>query len=131
MTGDVSYLVILAVLWFLFYWVLGGAVFAVISVFRPGRLKKARFSCLFTVMTAASATGAAFFGMRWANEASRECIELAQSNLEGFVGFFGCSLVSLTMSFLAGAVAVMVLGWIALWLSSLRILLPEAHEEEE
>ncbi|MBI2484690.1 hypothetical protein HYW18_00875 [Candidatus Uhrbacteria bacterium] len=131
MTSDLSYLLILAVLWFLFYWVLGGAFFAVMSVFRLGRLKKARFSCLFTLFTAASAFGAAYFGLRWANESSRECISLAQSNLEGFVGFFGCSLVSLTMSFLAGALAVIVLGWLAMGLSSLKILLPGVDEEKE
>lgn len=128
---ETRYLIMLAVLWFLFYWIFGGAFFALISVFRIGRLKKARFSCLFTIFSAAAATGAAYFGMRWANESAKTCIDTAQSNFEGFVGFFGCSVVALGLAFLSGAVVVIVLGGIAMWLSSIKILLPEREEEEE
>lgn len=129
--GDTRYLILLAVLWFLFYWVFGGAFFALVSVFRIGRLKKARFSCLFTIFSAAVASGAAYWGMRWANESARACIDAAQSNFEGFVGFFGCSVVALGLAFLSGAVAVVILGGIAMWLSSIKILLPEREEEED
>ena len=126
-----NYLIILAILWFLFYWILGGAFFAIVSVFKLGRLHKLRFSCLFSIVTLAIAFGASYAGMRWANTSTHECLELARTNVEGFVGFFGCSVIALTLSFLGGAVAVIVFGAISMRLSSTRLLLPRKEPMEE
>lgn len=126
---ETGYLVLLAVLWFLFYWIFGGAFFAFISVFRLGRLRKARFSCLFTFVAGASAVVAAWSGARWAQSSAQVCLQESLSNLEGFVGFFSCSIIALTLSFLGGAVVVIVLGAIVLRLSSTHLFLP--HKEQK
>lgn len=125
-----SYLLLLGGLWFLFYWIFGGAFFALISVFRLGRLKKLRFSCLFSLFSLAAAFGGAWAGMRLAQSSATECLALAQTNVEGFVGFFGCSLVALTVSFLGGAAAVILLGLFSLRLSSSKLVLPVREQKE-
>jgi len=119
-----SYLVLLGALWFLFYWIFGGAFFALVSVFRLGRLKKLRFSCLFSLVSLIGAFFAAWTGMRFAEISASECLGIARTNVEGFVGFFGCSLVALTLSFLGGVVVVLLLGAVSLRLSSSRLILP-------
>ena len=124
MTVDWTYLLLLGGLWFLFYWIFGGAFFALVSVFRLGRLKKLRFSCLFSLFSLASALAAAWMGMRYAEVSSSECLNISRTNVEGFVGFFGCSLVALTLAFLGGATAVILLGALAMRLSSSRLILP-------
>jgi len=116
-----SYLVLLTLLWFLFYWIVGGALFSLVAVFRVGRLKKAQFSCLFSLGTLMIAVGAALFGLRWGSISSYECIQTSLSNIEGFVGFFGCSVVALMMSFIAGAVVVLLWGTLSLLLSPARL----------
>ena len=126
-----GYLILLGGLWFLFYWIFGGAFFALISVFRLGRLYKGRFSCLFSLVALVSAFVAAWSGMNWAYASAKECLELAETNVEGFVGFFGCSIVALSLSFLGGALAVIILGALSMRLSSTKILLPSLDHKEE
>ncbi len=115
----------------MFYWILGGAFFALVSVFRLGRLRKLRFSCLFSLFSLASALAAAWMGMRYAEVSSSECLNISRTNVEGFVGFFGCSLVALTLAFLGGAVAVILLGAISMRLSSSRLILPGKEQRCE
>lgn len=49
----------LAALWFVLYWILGGVFFAIVVASRFIHLRKARFSCLFSVASAGLAYGAA------------------------------------------------------------------------
>lgn len=131
MTIEWGYLIPLGVLWFLFYWILGGAFFALISVFRLGKLYKGRFSCAFSLVALASAFASAWFGMSWAHTSAVDCLKVAEGNVEGFVGFFGCSIIALTVSFLGGALIVLVLGAAAMRLSSIKIILPQREQVED
>jgi hypothetical protein len=58
-------LLILTLLWFVAFWIVGGVIFAVIGLVRFLRLNKNRFSCLFTFASAGTAFGAAWMGL-WA-----------------------------------------------------------------
>lgn len=49
-------------LWFVIFWILGGVFFAIVSATRFVHLRKARFSCLFTVASIAASYGAALGG---------------------------------------------------------------------
>ncbi len=49
--------------WFIIYWILGGVVFALVAAARSTHMRKARFSCLFTLGSAAAAYGAAVVGL--------------------------------------------------------------------
>lgn len=77
-----------------------------------------------------SAGGAAWWGVRLAETSAAECLSLATTNVEGFVGFFGCSVVALTMSFFGGVVSVLALGALVLRLSSSRLFLPNKASVE-
>lgn len=59
----VAFLLVLALLWFVVFWIVGGVIFAVIGLVRFLRLNKNRFSCLFTILSAATALGAAWMGL--------------------------------------------------------------------
>ncbi len=53
----------LSLSWFVIYWILGGVVFALIAAANAMHMRKARFSCLFTIGAAAAALGAAYTGV--------------------------------------------------------------------
>jgi hypothetical protein len=59
----IGYLLILSLLWFVLFWTIGGVIFAVIGLVRFLRLNKNRFSCLFTILSAGTAFGAAWMGL--------------------------------------------------------------------
>ncbi len=53
--------------WFIVYWLVGGVFFALVAATRFMNMRKARFSCLFTLGTVLAAYGAAVVGMLLAN----------------------------------------------------------------
>lgn len=75
--------------WFVAYWIVGGVVFSVISVTRFLHVHKARFSCLFTLLSAAAAYGAAWMGVR-AILVRRMCVERVRGILDVFPLMFTC-----------------------------------------
>ena len=131
MNLPIFYFVLLAFLWFLFYWIVGGAFFALIAVFRLGRLNKGRFSCLFSLFALFSAFGAAYFGSHWGAGSAQECIAVAETNIEGFVAFFGCSIVAVMLSFILGAAAVLLLGALSLIASSAKPAVPKNRDPKD
>jgi len=85
-TEPTSYLLTLALLWFVLFWTVGGVVFAVVGLVRFLRLNKNRFSCLFTILSAATAFGAAWMGLLASHtEAPSAC--LAQTDTTGVTKF--------------------------------------------
>lgn len=65
---------VIALFWFILFWLFGGVFFSAISIVRVIKLRKARFSCLFTLLSAVCAYGAAHTGIWWARNQIRECI---------------------------------------------------------
>lgn len=108
--------IILTLLWFLVYWIFGGIVFMIISLVRPGRMKRVRFSCLYTLVAALTGYGAAWLGMYWATQAggslpeatSVEDVAFLLGSLE-FIGILLGLAVGFAVTFLA--------GWIIMLLS--------------
>ncbi len=99
----------LAIVWFIVYWVLGGVFFAVLAILKLGRLKKVRFSCLFTVLAAFCGYVAAFWGTLYGDQAIRVCLQQAQTKAEVITSLFGCGFSAVFGAFLAGA-AVLTFG---------------------
>ncbi len=106
------FLLVLALLWFVVFWILGGVIFAVIGLVRFLRLNKNRFSCLFTFLSAGTALGASWMGLLAAQtDAPRACLEKAEtSGLAQFMpSLFTCaseqvlSAAALWFLFLMGA----------------------------
>lgn len=78
----------LALAWFILYWILGGILFAVVALTRLLRIKKAQFSCLFTFASAAAAYGAATTGLMMAPPSVIRCWQgaLVANDWGQFVG---------------------------------------------
>ncbi|MEK7131921.1 MAG: hypothetical protein AAB833_00175 [Patescibacteria group bacterium] len=55
--------IILTFAWFLIYWLFGGVLFAVVALSKFVRVNPAVFSCWFTLLSIATAFGAAWTGI--------------------------------------------------------------------
>lgn len=111
-----SFLVALTLLWFLVYWVFGGVVFSLISLLRPGKLKRVRFSCLYTILSAFVAYGAAKYGILWAAKATGTVPETA-SITEAIVVLGGMGFVGILLGMMAGLVVLFLGGWALMMIS--------------
>ncbi|MFC1787762.1 hypothetical protein ACFLZY_00910 [Patescibacteria group bacterium] len=122
----------LALIWFIFYWIFGGVFFAVMALLRLGRVRKVRFSCLFSVLTVIVAFGTAFSGMNLARDAQTKCLLQAENKAEIITAIFGCGAAGVFGTFLLGA-AVLILGGfliMALSKSHSKPWITFDHEEE-
>ena len=99
----------LSLIWFVLYWIFGGVFFAVVAFLRFGRVRKVRFSCLFSLWTILVAAGAAWGGMLFAQEAQTECLLAAETKAEAITAVFGCGAIGVFGALLVG-VAVLVIG---------------------
>src|SRR3990167_9163867 len=100
---------LLATFWFLVYWVLGGVFFALVTLWRLGRVRKVRFSCLFSLWALACGIGASWYGVRYSERAITECLALAANKAESITAIFGCGFVGIFGAFVLG-LAALVLG---------------------
>lgn len=116
--GQLSWLLALA--WFIVYWVIGGAMFAVVALTRFLKIKKAQFSCLFSLASAAAAYGAATTGLMMGEPKVIRCLGGVDRPLEIVKAVFGCGAKEV---FLAGG------AWFAL-LILLNILLMLLSQRE-
>ena len=115
-----SLLVFLSLLWFFVYWILGGVFFAVITIARLGRLRKVRFSCLFTVLALACGIGAAYVGLDYSKEAVSECLADAENKVETIAALFGCGFAGVLGAFLLGAALLTLGGFILMAISRVK-----------
>jgi hypothetical protein len=129
----------LTIFWFIVYWVLGGVFFAVLTILKLGRIKKVRFSCLFTLLAAACGYGAAYYGTRFGNEAIGVCLNEATTKAEVVMSLFGCGFSSVFGAFLVGASVLTLGGMIFMAISkskskpwiTMEKIEDEPHEQQE
>lgn len=112
-----SFFIILSILWFLVYWVLGGVFFAVVAIMRLGRLRKVRFSCLFTILSLVVGIGAAYSGVLGSQEAVVNCLGQAVTNAEKMTAVLGCGAASVFGMFLLGALVLTIGGFLIMAIS--------------
>jgi len=79
----------LTLFWFVAYWIVGGVIFSIISVTRFLHVHRARFSCLFTLLSAGAAYGAAWMSGRMLIR-QVVCIEKTHGILDVFPLMFTC-----------------------------------------
>jgi hypothetical protein len=114
MNTDLAWLTgLLAFFWFLIYWVLGGVAFALLLILRLGRVRKVRFSCLFTLLAIVAAIGAAKLGVSYSQEAVMVCLAQATNRAQVVTAIFGCGFVGVVGCFALGA-CVLILGGLLL-----------------
>lgn len=107
-----SFFIILSILWFLVYWVLGGVFFALVTMVRLGRLRKVRFSCLYTILSLLVGVGAAYAGMRGSQDAVDDCLGQAVTKAEQLTAVFGCGFAGVFGMFLVGALVLTAGGFL-------------------
>ncbi len=71
--------------WFIVYWIIGGVFFAIVAATRFMNMRKARFSCLFTLGSLLAAYGAAVIGMLLAK--GNRVTQCPKMNAEAFRAF--------------------------------------------
>lgn len=111
MPTDLFFIALLSFLWFIFYWIFGGVFFAVVALLRLMRLRKVRFSCLFTLASLICAVGAAITGLRLVEQSEPTCAD------GGFLSIVSCGFVGILTAMLLWAAALVILGFIFLALS--------------
>ena len=107
-----SFAIFLSILWFLVYWILGGVFFAAIAILRLGRVRKVRFSCLFTLWVLIVGVGAAFKGLEFSQESISICLKGSATQAELVTAVFGCGFAGVFGVFLLGALAVTIGGFL-------------------
>lgn len=108
--------VILSLLWFLVYWIFGGVVFMVISLVRPGKMKRVRFSCLYTIISAITGYGAARLGIYWATQATGTIPE-ATTVTEAVLVVGGLEFVGIILGLISGFLVTFIAGWVIMLIS--------------
>ena len=126
---------LIALIWFLVYWVLGGVFFPVMALLRLVTIRKVRFSCLFTILALGCASGAAWGGIRLADEAVSHCLVDSETKAEAITAIFGCGFVGIFSAFLLGLIVLVSIGSILLRISTTEtrpwINLDEAEEKHD
>jgi hypothetical protein len=115
--GLQSFIIFLSILWFFVYWIFGGVFFAVMAILRLGRVRKVRFSCLFTILALACAIGAAYFGVKTAEPALRTCVASTTSAIQTKVAFIGCGFNGIMGAFLFGTLVLTFVGFLIMAIS--------------
>lgn len=78
-------------LWFVLYWLVAGVLFAIVGLVRFMRINTARFSCLFTLMSFATAYAAAWTGYVAAARTNGRCLAEISAPYEAIPGLFRCA----------------------------------------
>ncbi len=112
-----SFATYLSILWFLVYWILGGVFFAVIAILRLGRVRKARFSCLFSLWALLIGVGTAFKGLEYSDHAIRLCLNGVTTRAQVVSAIFGCGFAGVFGAFLLGALAMTIGGFLIFGIS--------------
>lgn len=108
---------LIAAFWFPLYWILGGVVFATVAILRVTKLRKVRFSCLFTLASLLASYGASYSGMILGENEIRACMEGTTGFLDSASAIIGCGILSF---FLAGGIGFIILvavGLVILFIS--------------
>lgn len=109
--------VIIALVLFLAYWIVGGAILASVSAIRNMRIHKAQFGCLFSLSALILAIGATYSGFSFAEEQIATCVADAANLTDSVAGFIGCSVLSISITGIAGFLLHLFIGLVFLLLS--------------
>lgn len=112
-----SLIILLSILWFVAYWLLGGIFFALVTLLNMGRVRKARFGCLFTIIAVICGVGAAWSGVERAEVVMRPCLNKAQTGTETLSALFGCGFAGVMGMFTIWAAALILCGFLLFYLS--------------
>lgn len=93
MSEIIGYIVIIGLFWFILYWVFGGVLFAAIAITRTIKLRRARFSCIFTLLSLVCGFGAAYSGTFYAQNNINVCLAEAGDPFDALASVIGCGIL--------------------------------------
>lgn len=130
---NIYYFLPLSVFWFFIFWLVGGVLFAIIALFRTTKLKKAQFSCVFTLWCLFCAIGAAHTGLLMGNDEIEICLQKAQGFVESFSAVIACGVYSMMITGAAWFILLFAGGLLLLLLSRAKnqSWVHEADKKEE
>lgn len=111
------HIVELSIILFLFYWLVGGVLFAIVGLLRPIKIRKAQFSCLFTLSSLLVAIGAAFSGTAIAGRPIARCLERADGYFDSLAAVISCGVLPLSLATFVGFILLILLGSLLMLLS--------------
>lgn len=112
--------ILLAILSFFAYWIFGGVLFALVALLRLGRVRKVRFSCMFSLLALGSGIGSAMIGVQYAQTSLEACLAESMNRAEQIVALFGCGFAGLLGAFLMGAGVVVLGGFLIMHISRME-----------
>jgi NAD/NADP transhydrogenase beta subunit len=110
----------LSIILFLLYWLVGGVFFAIIALFRSSKIRKAQFSCLFTLASIGWAVAATIVGTQIGGRAIRQCLRQADGYFSSLASVISCGVLPLTFAALVGFLGLIFMGLLLLVLSRSR-----------
>lgn len=122
----------LSMILFFVYWIVGGVFFAIITLFRTSKIRKAQFSCLFTLTSLACAIAASLAGTQIGGRAIRRCLIQTDGYFDSLAAVISCGVLPLTFSALIGLLALIIVGIFFLLISRSRnqSWVDERHPED-
>ncbi|MBT4857211.1 hypothetical protein HON52_03420 [Candidatus Uhrbacteria bacterium] len=110
----------LSIILFFLYWLAGGVFFAIITLFRSSKVRKAQFSCLFTLASVAVAVTAVIFGTNLGGRAIGQCLRESDGYFSSLAAVISCGVLPITFSALIGFAVLIILGAFLLFISRSR-----------
>ncbi|MFZ2681609.1 MAG: hypothetical protein WAZ14_00720 [Patescibacteria group bacterium] len=89
--SPVIIVVALTLMWFVVYWLIAGVLFAIIGLVKFVRINTAKFSCVFTFLSLATAYAAAWTGYVAASRLDGKCLSKISAPYEAIPGAFRCA----------------------------------------
>lgn len=122
MLDIIGHIFIISLFWFVLYWVIGGVLFGAIAIIHVIKLRRARFSCLFTMTSALCAFAAAYTGTFYAQDAVYTCLEESEDFFGDLASVIACGVLQ---QMAAGIIWFLILFGIGL----LLFILSRAHNQ--
>lgn len=113
-------LIPVGVVWFILYWIVGGIIFSIAALFKVAKLRKAQFSCLFTLASIGCAYGATHTAYIFGRREIESCLLQANDIFEQLASVMACGMLSIVAMGAVWFVGLLALGSILLFLSRAR-----------
>jgi hypothetical protein len=113
---------LLSAFWFLIYWILGGTIFALISLSRAAQLRAFQFSCFFSLFTLLAALAAGWFGAVGVRAAAPKCLQGVNTVLETARVAVNCAPQPVTYAALIWAGVLFLIGGLVFTLSHRKVV---------
>ncbi|MFH1610980.1 MAG: hypothetical protein ABIA83_00025 [Patescibacteria group bacterium] len=103
--------------WFIIFWIVGGVIFSIAALFKIAKLRKAQFSCLFTITCVGCAYGATHSAFLIGNSQVGACLNQAQDIFGKFASVIACGIFPITAMGIIWFIALMLVGAVLLYIS--------------